>query len=158
MRTDWILEALCAALGVDHLDARPVPVDETFVTLRPEQITVAAGVLLERFGVHHLSTITGEDTGEELVLLYHFWDGHGLTLRTVLPYEAAHIGTLTDLFPGAVYYEREIGEMLGIRFEEYAGPSGLLLPDDWDEEPPLRRSQQHATKRPRGDHADAREE
>jgi NADH-quinone oxidoreductase subunit C len=155
MRIDWILEALCAALELEKLDARTVPVDETFVTVRPEQISAAAGVLVERFGIHHLSTITGEDTGEELVLLYHFWDGSGLTLRTVLPRENASIATLTDLFPGATFYEREVGEMLGVMFEGYAGPAALLLPDDWDEEPPLRRTKPgdglpalDATKRP----------
>ena len=95
--------------------------------------------IIERFDLRHLSTITAEDTGDEIVLLYHLWDGHGLTVRTVLPRDGAHIATLTDLIPGAAFYEREAGEMVGVTFDGHPGAGTLLLPDDGDSGPPLRR-------------------
>ena len=76
--------------------------------------------------------------GNEIVLLYHLWHGRGLTLRAVLPRDGAHIATLTDLIPGAALYEREVSEMLGVTFDNHPDPGTLLLPDNWDGEPPLR--------------------
>ena len=138
MNIDPILEALRETFPVETIEAQAAPIDETFVALPPECIHPAAQVLVERFDLRHLSTITGQDTGSEIELLYHFWDGGGLTLRTSLPREEPHIATLTDLIPGAAFYEREVCEMLGVTFDGHPDPRALLLPDDWDGEPPLR--------------------
>lgn len=142
MSAELILEALREALPNERLEVRAVPTDETFITLPSGCIRQAVQVLVGRFGLRHLSTITGDDTGREIVLLYHFWDGLGLTLRTVLPREEPRVDTVTDLIPGATFYEREVREMLGVAFDGLADPRALLLPDDWDAGPPLRRREE----------------
>jgi len=142
MNVELILESLRETFSTEPLEPQAVPIDETFVTLPPDCIRAAVQVLVERFDLRHLSAITGEDVGGEIVLLYHFWDGHGLTLRTSLPREDARITTLTDLIPGAAFYEREASEMLGVAFDGHPNPHRLLLPDDWDGEPPLRRQEE----------------
>jgi NADH:ubiquinone oxidoreductase subunit C len=139
MNVDLILEALREIFPAETLEPQPVPIGETFVALSPDCIHPAAQVLVERFDLRHLSTITGQDTSSEIELLYHFWDGRGLTLRTSLPRERPHIATLTDLIPGAAFYEREVSELLGVTFDGHPDPRALLLPDDWDGEPPLRK-------------------
>jgi NADH:ubiquinone oxidoreductase subunit C len=141
MNVERIVEALKGLLPDVDLQPQAIPLDETFLTLPPRAIRPAVQLLIEQFGLRHLSTITGEDTGDEIVLLYHFWDGRGLTLRTTLPREGAHVATLTDLIPGAAFYEREVAEMLGVVFDGHADPRRLLLPDDWEGAPPLRREE-----------------
>ena len=143
MNVELVLESLRENFSTELLEPQAVPIDETFVTLPPDCIHAAVQVLVERFDLRHLSAITGEDTGGEIVLLYHFWDGHGLTLRTLLPRQDAHITTVTDLIPGAAFYEREVSEMLGVAFDGHPAPRTLLLPDDWAGEPPLRRQEEH---------------
>ena len=142
MNVELVLESLRETFSTELLEPQAVPIDETFVTLPPDCIHAAVQVLVERFDLRHLSAITGEDTGGEIVLLYHFWDGHGLTLRTSLPRQEAHSATLTDLIPGAAFYEREVSEMLGVAFDGHPNPRTLLLPDDWASEPPLRRQEE----------------
>jgi NADH:ubiquinone oxidoreductase subunit C len=44
-----------------------------------------------------------------------------------------------DLIPGAVFYEREIVEMLDVVFEWHPVSGFLVLPDDWYGEAPLRK-------------------
>jgi len=134
MFMEVILQALRETFPAETIEAQPVPISETFVALSPDCIHRAAQVLVERFDLRHLSTITGQDTGSEIELLYHFWDGGGLTLRTSLPREEPHIATLTDLIPGAAFYEREVSEMLGVTFDGHPDPRPLLLPNDWDKE------------------------
>jgi len=137
---DLLLQALEKALPDTVPSPQVVPIDELFLTLTPECIRPAIHLMVTRFDILHLSVITGEDMGDEIVLLYHFWDQRGLTLRTTLPSEQPQIATITDLMPGADFYEREVAEMLGVRFEGYPDPLPLLLPDDWDAPPPLRKA------------------
>lgn len=144
MNVELVLETLREAFPTETLEPRAVPVDETFITMPPDCVHPAVRILIERFGLRHLSTITGEDTGNEIVLLYHLWHGRGLTLQVALPRDGAHIATLTDLIPGAAFYEREVSEMLGVTFDGHPGPGTLLLPDNWDSEPPLRQQQGEA--------------
>lgn len=139
MNVELVLEILREHFPTDPLEPRLVPMDDTVVTLTPENLRPAVQTLIDRFDLRHLSTITGIDTGTEIELLYHFWDGEGLTLRTVLPREGSHIVTLIDLIPGAAFYEREVSEMLHVLFEGHPMPDPLLLPDDWEGEPPLRK-------------------
>ena len=138
MNVDRILNALREIFPAETIEAQSVPMDETFVELPPDCIHPAVRLLIERFDLRHLSTITGQDTGSEIELLYHFWNGSGLTLRTSLPREEPHIATVTDLIPGAAFYEREVSEMLGVTFDGHPDLRALLLPDDWDGEAPLR--------------------
>ncbi len=138
-----LLEEMAAALQSafpdDKLAVHAVPLDDTFVTLAAEHVRPAVQILVEQFDFGHLSTITGDDTGEGVCVLYHFWNNYGITLRTVLPYDGLHIATLTDLIPGAAFYEREVFEMLGITFDGHPNLEQLFLPDDWDDGHPLRR-------------------
>jgi Ni,Fe-hydrogenase III component G len=41
------------------------------------------------------------------------------------------IETVTDIFPGAVLYERDLMEMLGVQVKGHPDPRRLFLPDDW---------------------------
>lgn len=132
MNVEAILQALRETFSAESIEAQALPVDETFVALQPNCIHRAVEVLVERFDLRHLSTITGQDTGSAIELLYHFWDDGGLTLRTSLPRDEPHITTLTDLVPGAALYEREVCEMLGVTFDGHPDPRPLLLPDNWD--------------------------
>jgi len=137
MNVHLVLEALNAMYA--PLQVRKVPLDDTFVTLPSDCVHPAVQVLIDQFDLRHLSTITGQDTGDEIQLLYHFWDGHGLTLCTSLSREDARIATLIDLIPGAAFYEREVSEMLHVTFVGHPDPHTLLLPDDWNGEAPLRK-------------------
>jgi NADH:ubiquinone oxidoreductase subunit C len=139
VNVDLLLEVLRETFPAEALKPQVVPIDEMYLTLPPEHIHPAVHLLVTRFDVRHLSTITGEDMSSEIVLLYHFWDRRGLTLRTRLPLQDPRITTVVDLVPGAAFYEREVSEMLGVIFEGHPDPRALLLPDDWDGGPPLRR-------------------
>ena len=138
MNLELVLEAFRESLPTsESIQATPVLPAETCVHLPPECIRPAVTLLLNRFDIYHLSAITGLDTGSEIQLLYHFWEGQGLTLRVSLSRDGAHISTLADLIPGAAFYEREASEMLGVVFDGHPGMRSLLLPDDWDGDPPL---------------------
>jgi NADH:ubiquinone oxidoreductase subunit C len=140
VKVDLIAEALRKVFPAEPVEVRWVPLDEVFVALPSACIHPAVRLFVEQFDLHHLSAITGQGRGDGVELLYHFRGNRGLTLCTRLPMEAMHIATVTDLIPGATFFEREVSEMLGVRFDGHPDPRVLLMPDDWDGEPPLRES------------------
>ncbi len=139
MDRDAVVQAMRAALGAAVGEPRTLPVDDLFVSVELTALRAAVELLQNEFDIWHLSTVTGLDDGEQLLLHYHFWQGSGLTLSVSLPYERAEAPTLSDLIEVAGFYEREVAEMLGVTFVGNADLRPLLLPDDWDEGPPLRR-------------------
>jgi len=104
----------------------------------PENIRLLAEHL-RRLGAH-LSAITCIDEGSEFVLIYHFdFDGELLNVHVRIPKAIASLLSISEIYPAADFYEREVSEMFGIVFEG-ARRERLLLPDDWPSgEYPLRR-------------------
>jgi NADH-quinone oxidoreductase subunit C len=141
-----------AGPGESHaLPVRRALIDEVWVTLPTSCFRPAVQVLVEELNVWHLSTITGQDNGSGIEVFYHFWPGRGLTLRCKLPYQdsggkSPHLSSVSDLIPGAAFYEREVSEMLGITFDGHPDPGLLLLPDDWEGGAPLRRDYKPGTR------------
>jgi membrane-bound hydrogenase subunit beta len=80
----------------------------------------------------HLAVISSSDLGAQVELIYHFtlYYGHhleelSLGLRVKLPKSDLRIPTITDLFPGAIFTERETQEMMGV--EVVGIPDGRRL-------------------------------
>jgi len=88
----------------------------------------------------HLSAITCLDEGAEFELIYHFdLDGELLNVHARIPKAVASLPSISEVYPAADFYEREVAEMFGVTFEGVRRER-LLLPDDWPSgEYPLRR-------------------
>ena len=53
------------------------------------------------------------------------------TVKVIINDENLSIPTITDLYPGANFYEREVFDMFGIEFENHPDMTRILMPDDW---------------------------
>jgi membrane-bound hydrogenase subunit beta len=100
-----------------------------------------AKILKDEFDGYHISTITVLDSGENFELLYHILLTDGLvTLKVFLPRNDPSVDTLTDILPGAILYERELHDIMGIEVKNHPDMRILLLPDSWgDKGYPLRK-------------------
>jgi NADH:ubiquinone oxidoreductase subunit C len=58
-----------------------------------------------------------------------------LLIRTTLPVSRARIASISDLFAGAAWHERETAEMFGVIFEGHPDPAHLLLAEDFEGHP-----------------------
>lgn len=104
------------------------------VKLDASTLLDAVSLLAEtRWG--YLSAITGLDLGVnagQLEVLYHFCTGAAvLTLRVVIDREHPVIPSICGVLPAAIFYERELREMLGVDISGMSNTDRLFLPDDW---------------------------
>jgi NADH-quinone oxidoreductase subunit C len=60
---------------------------------------------------------------------------HHVLLRTRVPRDAPEVASLTGVFAGAGWHERETAEMFGITFTGHPDPKPLLLPDGFEGHP-----------------------
>ena len=121
--------------GVAKGTTRPEP-NRLDVSVAPSDV-LGALAALHRAKWGYLITITGVDLGpaaNQLELLYHLAEGAAIaTLRVALPRAGAELPSAHGLHPNAMFFEREIMEMLGVRFAGLADTSHLFLPDGWPE-------------------------
>ncbi|HEU5127005.1 MAG TPA: NADH-quinone oxidoreductase subunit C [Glycomyces sp.] len=73
--------------------------------------------------------------GGGMLVVAHLWSvaaRRGVLLRTAA---AGPVATVTDLYPGASWHERETHEMFGIGFAGHPGLAPLLLPPEFEGHP-----------------------
>lgn len=128
---------LAAACGLEQVAIETGMGQEWVAELPAEAIPGAIQALRGLPAWRHLSTITGQVGDGGIQLLYHCWLGRGVTLRVRLSREDASAPSLAGQLPGAVWYEREIHELLGVTFEGLPEAPPLLLSESWNAPPPL---------------------
>ncbi len=87
---------------------------------------------------YHLEDVSALHVREGFLISYFF--GHTQTsgriaLRALTPNEAPNVPSITSVYPGADWHEREANDFYGIRFEGHPNPVRLLLPSDMDTYP-----------------------
>lgn len=95
----------------------------------------------------HISTISGVDwiAKNEIEIIYFVgsvkpgWVDFVVAVAERIARNNPVAPTLIDVWPGAEYHERETHEMFGVNFQGHPNQSHLLLPEDWNDLPPLRK-------------------
>jgi NADH:ubiquinone oxidoreductase subunit C len=115
----------------------------TVLSVSPNRIIDACKEVSSMPGWYHLSTITGVDLGQDIAILYHFWQGKRfIQVRTQVPKSAPRLKSISGTLASGTLYEAEIQDLLGVAFEgnPFLGKK-LMLPDIYppDAPPPLRK-------------------
>ncbi len=108
-------------------------VDKPLAIIRKEELLNVAGKVKE-MGFDHLSVITGIDYRDHFEVVYNFfsWDKkENLVLKVVLDHENPEVDSLTSLWKGADWLERETYDLVGIKFTGHPNLSRILLPEGW---------------------------
>jgi NADH-quinone oxidoreductase subunit C len=113
-----------------------------YIDIVPESVHEANSLMFGELGAR-FQIATGVDTRAGIEVMYHWaFDGGDflVTLRTLLDPEAPELTSIATLCPAAEWIEREMWELLGIRFRGHPDMRHLLLSDDWPENNyPMRR-------------------
>ena len=85
----------------------------------------------------HLACLTGIDNGpgsnsmEVVYTLYSIPKGFHLTLKVVLNRENPMVDSVSDIWGGVNWHEREAFDLFGIQFANHPDQRRILLPADW---------------------------
>jgi len=112
------------------------------VQLGPDQLTRAVQLLFD-LG-YFLESITGVDwiKDDQLEVVYDFcrydFDLCRVAVRTRVDRKNPHVPTITPIYTGASWHERETHDFFGIAFDGHPHLMPLLLPEDADFHPLLK--------------------
>ncbi len=83
----------------------------------------------------YLFSLTGVDRKDGFHVVYHLTSTtfhHTVVLRAVLADKAnPSVATVSDLYAAAEWFEREVFDLFGIKFENHPDLRRLFLEDDW---------------------------
>ena len=113
---------------------------ELTLTILPEQIAAAAATL-QAAGYNFFEDLTAVDwfpSSPRFQLSYHLVSHafkERIRLRVLLQAEDPAVESITSVWAGSDYYEREVFDLFGIRFEGHPNLRRIMLQDDWQGHP-----------------------
>jgi NADH-quinone oxidoreductase subunit C len=113
---------------------------ELTLTIAREEIRAAAATV-QAAGYNFFEDVTAVDwfpSSPRFQLSYHILSHpmkERIRLRVLLDGEAPAVDSITPVWPGANFYEREVFDLFGILFEGHPNLRRILMPDDWQGHP-----------------------
>ena len=110
------------------------------LTVAPEHLRAALGVL-QAAGYNFFEDMTAVDwfpSSPRFQLSYHLLSHafkEHIRLCVRLEGEDPAVDSITPLWPAANFYEREVFDLFGIRFEEHPNLRRIMMPEDWQGHP-----------------------
>jgi NADH-quinone oxidoreductase subunit C len=111
--------------------------DETEIRIEPKDVPDVLRALHDEPALDFklLADLAGVDTGETMQVVYHFWSTSSADwLRVIavgLDRTAPRAPSITSLWPGAEWLEREAYDMFGIIFEGNRDLRRIFMPPDY---------------------------
>ena len=121
------------ALGEAIINVEQKSERRVYIDIAPDAVLEAGRVMFLEVGAR-LQIATGVDTRQGIEVMYHWaLDGEDclVTVRVLTPHEQPELESISNFCPAAEWIEREIWELLGIKFLNHPDLRHLLLSDDW---------------------------
>eukprot|EP00828_Plagiopyla_frontata_P011672 TRINITY_DN16480_c0_g1_i1.p1 TRINITY_DN16480_c0_g1~~TRINITY_DN16480_c0_g1_i1.p1 ORF type:complete len:176 (+),score=25.57 TRINITY_DN16480_c0_g1_i1:147-674(+) len=101
--------------------------------VRPDKVVTAARDMAAKG--YFIEDVCGLDMAEGFEVVYHFTHAEQsgrITIRAVIPRDNPRISTISHIFQGANWHERETHDFFGIEFVDHPNLTPLLLAEDAD--------------------------
>jgi NADH-quinone oxidoreductase subunit C len=132
-----------AVAALDGADASAilggkVHLGQVTLEIEPGRIVSVCRFLKEEQAYRRLSGITAVDwfpaepRFEVVYLLHSIERNERLRLACRLPGDKAEIDSVTGLWPGANWYEREVFDLFGVVFRGHPDLRRIMMPEDWE--------------------------
>ena len=114
---------------------------ELTLEIAAEKIVAVCGFLKQDQQFVRLSTVTGLDrypAEPRFEVVYHLHSVERklrVRLKARLPGDNPEIDSVTSVWRGANWFERETFDLFGVRFRNHPDLTRIMLPDDWEGHP-----------------------
>ncbi|NLK25385.1 MAG: NADH-quinone oxidoreductase subunit C [Euryarchaeota archaeon] len=105
-----------------------------FMSADKEILFKLCTLLKDQLGFDHCSLVSGVDWTDRFQTVYHISSfSNNITVEIVvdLPHDNPEVDSITPLWGGANWHERETYDMFGIIFKGHPNLKRLLLPEDY---------------------------
>jgi NADH-quinone oxidoreductase subunit C len=117
------------------------------VSTTPSQVKDVGTFVRDSLGFDHISAVSAVDwiAKNELETVYFVGsttpgqEDFIIGVSERVPRDNPVAPTLIGVWKGAEFHERETHEMFGINFQGHPNQAHILLPEDWNDLPPLRK-------------------
>ncbi|MGD0521563.1 MAG: NADH-quinone oxidoreductase subunit C [Terracidiphilus sp.] len=110
--------------------------NELTLTILAEEIRAAAEAV-KKAGYNFFEDLTAVDwfpSSPRFQLSYHILSHsykERIRLRVLLEEASPAVESITPVWPSANFYEREVFDLFGVRFDGHPNLRRILMPDDW---------------------------
>jgi NADH-quinone oxidoreductase subunit C len=114
--------------------------DELTLTIAREAI-VAAARTVQQAGYNFLEDVTAVDwfpASPRFQISYHIVSHQykeRIRLRVMIDEASASLDSITSVWPSADYYEREVFDLFGVRFDGHPNLRRIMMPEEWSGHP-----------------------
>ena len=147
MTEEEVIEKIKSVVG-DDIQKGEVPLGDAVIFVAPDSLQKVAKTLKEDSDLNfeYLSDIRGVDyldqdrepRFEAVYELYSFERNHSVRIRVGLEEENPSVPTVSDLWKGALFPERELFDMFGFDIPGHPDLRRIIMPEEWEGHP-LRR-------------------
>lgn len=133
-----LLGQLFEGVSIEKVDPRQ------YKLITPPEKTIPVLEFLKEKGYSHLSILTcidwiAEKKFELLYILFNWGTGVTLLVSTYVNRDNPIFYTVKHIWPTAEYYERDVHEFFGVKFEGNENCEKPLILELWNDLPPLRK-------------------
>ncbi len=140
------IKAYPVAVAVESFDPEAIAASkfdrgELTLEIAPEKIVAVCMFLKREQQFERVSTVTAVDrypAEPRFEIVYHLHSvarNERLRLKCRVSGANPEIDSVTSVWTGANWYERETFDLFGIRFRNHPDLRRIMLPDDWDGHP-----------------------
>lgn len=141
MIAEDLLQDPIVAMLADLATTAKFEFNELTVEIDAAKIAEAVGRVKHKLGFERLTSVTGVDrfpAEPRFEVVYHLQAIAGkqrLRLKARVSGTNAEIESVTSVYCGADWYERETFDLFGIRFLNHPDLRRIMMPEDWDGHP-----------------------
>ena len=138
--TETDVKVLASELKSQYGDNLNINADRFFTKLLVDKVKLLylMQLLHDKYGFNQLSNLTSVDYGEEFEMVYHLYsipENIKICVKTRIPRNMPEVDSLITIWPAADWQDREVYDLMGIRFNGHPNLIRVLLPDDFDGHP-----------------------
>lgn len=140
LQDDTLVQALVERFG-EAIEAGSVEHEQTILYVSAGSLVSICEFLRDEHSFNRVSSVTAldwypqEPRFEAVYLLHSVKNAQRLRLKVRLPGENPVVDSVTVVWPGANWYEREVFDLFGVTFANHPDLRRIMMPEGWEGHP-----------------------
>jgi NADH-quinone oxidoreductase subunit C len=121
-------------LPESRIELQQGPAGDSWILVVPADLLPVIQILKDDLGLNYLACLSAIDYDTSLGIVYQLRSLSAkfeIMVKTLTSKDNPLVPSLTNLYPGAGWFEREAYDLLGIHFQGHPDLRRIMMPEDW---------------------------